>query len=949
MRHHLVGIAFTCAIITAGAASLLGNAASEPSDDAPRWAEIEPAPAVPRSELLRQLEPLGFKPAGVAPAGGAGSVHGRLPQKSLKPVAELNSVGRLAVGPILAKPAEPIQEYQVRLRFQIQADRQQRYFQYKDMVKQLEAAGFKKDDTSIDDEFFRSRLAGTVAAAGADKLLEESHVRTILLVPASYDLGEDAEIPALVQLQLVSGFGSSRQREIANGTRALLKPLGFVESVGYDHEGHTRLLGRLPAGKLDQLLSDKLLVELPLQESRDPLNIGGSIVVPVQIRFEAPLTGAELRRQLQPLGFEGPPPADERPGGTLNGRMPNWAIAQARRIEGVAKVIPDLSGARERLVSLRRIEVLRADAAERSAKDPEPPKPPPKEVEKVSLDLLAYLANQPEAERQKPLAIEVVLRSTPGDFDRGWPDALRAAPAQMTIDGRIGPLVTGFLVPAKEPAFLDRVRSLAGLSEVSTVRLPQPGRDLVLPPFNDKSPDRLPVKFVALGQQSPQSAGLDKLVQRKNPQRVALVAADFRGYEAFVGKRLPKKTVLIDFTAERNPDLTPAAPVAPEGVGSGTRLALALIEAAPAAELYLLRVDPAAPYQVQEIARAVSGEGWRSEALARRQAEIRLEQERLDYERVELRIERRIVLDNVRDDPDSRAAREAYFKRQKAFDEAEKQLNQKTTRYLRLVERTGQIKDLSTVLLGLHWPDGHPSLPGDYDRFRLLDAKLLGSTAWIQAIPATEGQVWSALFRDADADGVMEFRASETESSDRSDVNSLAWQPYPWLSPADAGVPMVGPKVIYQELPANAVVQVTLQWREVHSVAWKQFTGEDVYRTPLAQPMRIVVLRQRDPAGQRLPNEVFDVVERSAGLADRVENYPRYAIYQVTARFRVTEPGRYAIRIEGQQPDSTLPPGAARAPGSETFELHPKVSVEFVDPAHRPKGRVLFQTYSTSD
>lgn len=949
MRHHLAGIAFACAMLALVMVSTLSSAASKPSDDAFRWVEIEPAPAVPRSELLRQLEPFGFKPDVAGPTNGTGPARGRLPQKSLKQVADLNSVGRLMVGPILAKPAEPIQEYQVRLRFQIQADRQQRYFQYKDMLKQLQAAGFKKDSTSIDDEFFRGRLAGTVPAAGADKLLEESHVRTMLLIPAGYELGEDAEIPALVQFQLVSGFGSSRQREIAQGTRALLKPLGFVESVGYDHEGHTRLLGRVPAGKLDQLLSDKLPVELPLQEGRDPLNIGGAIVVPVQIRFEAPLTGVELRRQLQPLRFEGPPPVDERPGGTLTGRMPNWAIAQARRIEGVTKVIPDLNGAREQLASLRRIEVLRANAAERSAKDPEPPRPPPKEVEKVSLDLLAYLANQPEAERQKPLALEVVLRSTPGDFDRGWQEALRAAPTHMTIDGRIGPLVTGFLTPAKEPAFLDRVKALAASLEVSTVRLPQPARDLVLPPFGDKSPDRLPAKFVPLGQQSPQPAGLDKLVQRKNPQRVAVVAADFRGYEGFVGKRLPKKTTLLDFTAERNPDLTPAAPVAPEGVGSGTRLALALIEAAPAAELYLLGVDPAAPYQVQEIARAVSGEGWRSEALARRQAEIRLEQERLDYERVELRIERRIVLDNVRDDPDSRAAREAYFKRQKTFDEAEKALNQKTTRYLQLVERTGQIKDLSTVLLGLHWPDGHPSLPGDHGRFRLLDAKLLGSTAWIQAVPATEGQVWSALFRDEDADGVMEFRASETASGDRPDVNFLAWQPYSWLSPADAGVPLVGPKIIHQELPANAVVQITLQWREVHSVAWKQFTGEDPYRTPLAQPMRIVALRQRDPAGQRLPNDVFDVVEQSAGLADRVENYPRHAIYQVTTRFRVTEPGRYAIRIEGQQPDSTLPPGAAKAPGSETFELHPKVSVEFVDPAHRPKGRVLFQAYSTSD
>jgi hypothetical protein len=135
---------------------------------------------------------------------------------------------------------------------------------------------------------------------------------------------------------------------------------------------------------------------------------------------------------------------------------------------------------------------------------------------------------------------------------------------------------------------------------------------------------------------------------------------------------------------------------------------------------------------------------------------------------------------------------------------------------------------------------------------------------------------------------------------------------------------------------------LTLQWREVHHPAFKEGRPEDVYRTPIV-PLQIVVLRQHDPYGKALPKDAFEVVERSTGLADRIENHSRYAVYQVTARFQVPEkPGRYAVRIEGRPPESTLPAGATRLPNAGQWELHPHLLVENVDPASRAKGRVGF-------
>jgi hypothetical protein len=179
----------------------------------------------------------------------------------------------------------------------------------------------------------------------------------------------------------------------------------------------------------------------------------------------------------------------------------------------------------------------------------------------------------------------------------------------------------------------------------------------------------------------------------------------------------------------------------------------------------------------------------------------------------------------------------------------------------------------------------------------------------------------------------MEFAAVDHDNAAKAALNFLAWQPHA----RQAGKDQVA------ELPAKAVIQTTLQWREIHSLAWKTKTGEDIYRKPLS-PFRIVVLRQRDPQGKALPSDTFDVVARSSGLPDRIENDSRTAVYELTLRFQVgDQPGRYAIRIEGVQPDSTLPAEAAKVPGAERWELHPRLHVEVVDPASRAAGRVILR------
>src|SRR5205085_4718982 len=97
--------------------------------------------------------------------------------------------------------------------------------------------------------------------ANALKLLAPQVVQSILLVPVDFKLPEGAEDPVLVRLEIAGNLTADRQRELTNQTRVLLRLHDFVEPAGYDHRGYsrrpyTRIVGTIPAGKLDLLQRD---------------------------------------------------------------------------------------------------------------------------------------------------------------------------------------------------------------------------------------------------------------------------------------------------------------------------------------------------------------------------------------------------------------------------------------------------------------------------------------------------------------------------------------------------------------------------------------------------------------------------------------------------------------------------------------------------------------------
>jgi hypothetical protein len=560
------------------------------------------------------------------------------------------------------------------------------------------------------------------------------------------------------------------------------------------------------------------------------------------------------------------------------------------------------------------------------------PLPTPRGEEKIAPDLRALLANAAAA--AGPARMEVILWATPAANDRTWQRRLQSVAPDLAIEGRLGPLVSVY-GPAKQAL------NLAALPDVSTVRLPRSGEPRVPVPAGVRPDARAALH----------AAGLDKLHglgHRGRGLRVAIVNGDFRGWEGLVGKQLPAKTTYLDMTAERNRLLLPDEQAGnPREPGVGTRCALAAAVAAPEAEFTLIRVDPAAPYQLQEVARFINGESFLPDSLNARDRELEADRRDIERRQEELNREQLALLgENVSLAPDVSerpefygldpkrdaeliARQRAYIKARGALDRDQRAYLGRFQRFLRLLADLQHLRGINVVASTLVWNEGQP-VDGSGPLSRYFDDRPFGAALWFQSAGDTRGQSWSGPFREVDGDGVMEFAPPGTrlpEGHWSPQLNFLAWEP--------AGQPRTA------DLPAGARLRVSVQWREVHDPEFF-LDRTDPYRPSLAN-LNVVLLRQLDPAGAKRPRDDMEVVAQSVSLPQRLDNQPASATYEQTVEFTVKEPGRYALRVLGRIPDGIRPPGVPTLPVMQRWgEIHPRVFIQTLD----GPGRAVFADYA---
>lgn len=748
------------------------------------------------------------------------------------------TLGLLVAAIALSQPAELAapKEYDVTIRYRIDAIGNERLVQFFDMVKYLNSIGFKRaaleDVPANEAEDPKStRLSGSLPAEKLPLVFGNRNIKAVRIVARGANVPDEKDKRVRVELRLASGLAPDRRRLLVEQTRHVLSELGFQEAVGYDQRGLMRLMGSVPAGQLDLILDDLRQTPAGAKQPAPFQNLSPILIVEVQ---------------------------------------PNLPVPTSR---------------------------------------PATPAVPPGQ-ERLSPEVRELLTD--EAKAAAPARLEVLLSSAPPSRDQEW---LKSLPG-FVVEGRLGTIVTMLGRPA------DAV-GLAALPNVVGVRLPRLGRSQVIS-FERKDSARplLPGS----------TARLHPMGRRGKGVRLAVIDADFRGWEAERGRGLPGDTRLLDMTREHNPNLEPdPMPAGPAGIGTGTRCALAAARIAPEASLTLIRIDPAAPYQLDGIARSIGGDLARSINLERRLSEMERDRAVLELRRADLAAERRIALEDFSPQGEETQQRKDYIKKKAVFDRDERDLLTRIRNYQELLAGLNKLRGIRIVTSGLAWPEGYP-VDGSSALSRAFDDRPFRAALWFQAAGDTRGQAWTGLFRDEDSNGVMEFVSpggTLPEGVWTPELNFLAWQP------AIGGNPTM-------DLPANARLRLSLQWREPHVPALSR-AGEDGYREPIAD-LRLVVLQQLDPAGKMRPADDLEVVVESAGVPMRIESNPNAGTYEQTVELRVTKPGRYAVRIEGKLPESDQPRGSPTLPAQRRpVEIRPRLFVQTLAGA----GRAVFDTFVT--
>ncbi len=817
------------------------------------------------------------------------------------------------VAPPPPMPKGGAERYNVVLKYRINARSAERIRQFNELSLTLRAAGFVRTDKDIPEgepaDPRSDTMTGTLPVASVPKVISQRHIRNLLLWPEGSKMPPDDTL-VRVDVYLDTGYAPEAQRKLARRVADELGVLGFSEAFGYDTEGGTRLVGAVKAGSLVPALSDPmrkltrearwLLLAAPDQVVEIDVSLDHTPAIVDEKDKEAAEKANEWRKIIDIPGAE----YKRRIGAvvTVAGRPGDIVrkLAESPRVVSV--------GAGERVDVPRtyvptwpvRVIIARPDA-DTPSRRPEPPTIPEGQ-ERFSPELRALLAGGGD----KSARLEVLLATTPDDRDETWLGAMRRA--GVTVEGRVGPLVTVAGVPK------DAAPKLAEQPEVIAVRLPRAARGA--PALDGVKP---------AGWSALRRSGLVELHEKGKKgrgQRIALIADDFAGWE-----ELPGSKQLVDLTVIRGRLLDPDPfPSAGKGQGPGTRYARDIREAAPDADLILIRIDPAAPYMLQIAARAINGEVPRSALLTQRIRDLDYDREALGKRADEVRLLRQIFLDDPVGD-EGLKREEAYKKAQEKYDAAEAEMRRRTGRWLKLQQGLRELKGVTVVASTLVWTDGFP-VDGSSALSRYFDERPFKAALWFQAAGDTRGQAWAGLFRDADGNGFMEFAEAKKRLPPGSWSHEIAW--LAWQAPD-------GKKAA---TPAGTPIRLVLQWKEPHDPTPLK-VGEDPYRDPLAK-MRLVVVNQPDPAGKTRPADDLEVVAQSAGPAIRLEQSLHAATYEITLEIKADRPGRYGVLIEGKAPDSIHPPGTAVIPASrKTGEINVRLSVD-APPA--VKGRAVWDS-----
>lgn len=815
----------------------------------------------------------------------------------------------------------PPERYKATLRYEIVAARDIHVERFDALLDHLERLGFvfdipreKMDPTDREDPG-KNTLKGILPSKSLAKVLKNSAVASLLLIPEKIDLPAEGDALVRVRLEIAGGLAPSRQLELVEQVRALLSEMGavdskdpdgkkkvrFREAFGYDHRGFTgqpftRLVGDMPRAHVETLVRD-------------------------------------LRNF--PFGWFGPEILPENLPAPLSARHP-------------ILITEVLSTA----------EVVRPYDFEKEVV-------PPEVLSKIDQELWKKhqkrILGGDKGEKDEALVrVEIFLASPPSSADPNPVGALRKAAPSLFLEGQVGQMVVGVLDPGE-------LGLLASLPNVLLVRLPRLPHGPIHPDVSVEDARKEMLRSTGL-------AALHAREKKGKGVRLAVIDRDFRGWQEMLDAgKLPAGTRMIDLTRQYDFDVRPVEGGGKPGdLGHGTLCALAAAFAAPEAEVLLVRILGLSAHELTEVGRYFQGDTDTSTLVALRDA-LTLTEKDLLSRRAALLAERKVILEFFKDDRDEKvdfgylgpvfgwvfSERSWLHDRMEYHENLEKELGERFERFQALVADIVSLRGTHVALCSLNWPTGYP-LGGTGPVVRWFDERGVKGPLWFQAAGNTRGQAWSGKFRDEDGNGILEFADAKTPLKPGRWTRELAflrWEPWGKL-----------------EKPEKAPVRVTLQWREAHDPEYflNPVAAREEERDPFARPQAridVLLLRQVDPEGKTVGADVFELVARNAAAAARLEFQPGTAVYETSFTAELDLKSHYVLRVispanrgwrlqevEGDWRYYPFPRGNSRttrpsfAPSlpalDKTWELEPRIFIETLGPEGL-MGRVVFADFYT--
>lgn len=398
------------------------------------------------------------------------------------------------------------------------------------------------------------------------------------------------------------------------------------------------------------------------------------------------------------------------------------------------------------------------------------------------------------------------------------------------------------------------------------------------------------------------------------PASIAIVGTEFLGWEKAFGE-IQTHAELVDLTRTRDFAME-EMPYSKnqENIGFHTKKALEIANIYPGTKIVLVRIDPAIPTMLDEVAGFANRDLKASYALLSRYSETDVSKRFLQGLNQYLQSERTFLIDQFGEEPEIVKRREVYKENKAKWDKDNFELHEKINRILKLRE---QLMEFKSHKLFVVLENVSSQLPA-YQNLALSlfsDDSKFKTAAWLMPDSLFERVSWRGAFSDSNHNGMMEFRNSKSNDKWRDERLAIQFE-------KDGK--------ILDKIPQGKKIRFRVRWRE--GVEWSTTMVEGETAPKAKAKLNILLLLNEKPLPGRNLADQFSVVKETGIDPFCIFRSKTFAIFEHLIELDSPIEGVYALSIEGKVPNrNDLSP----LDSHKVTEIFPEITFESFEPGTR--------------